>query len=172
MSETASGLMRVVVLMLATTTFAAVWNSDQQTQYDFILARKAAAQQDERALLAEQPDQTPQQEMSAASQLLVSTEATAAPRQHRLPPGTPVVARVEIDFSLPAGIAPGRYHVVDQSGRQQQIYVPQVSDSFAEQDIYVLTLQDGRRRYFIRITDPAGEDASAPTAAVTSKIWH
>lgn len=170
MSETASGLMRVVVLMLVTTAFAAVWSGDQQTQHAFIVARKAAAQRSQRTLLARRNAErvshlSDASESSAADLSAVSVAVPAPPPPPRpAATGPSIVARVEVEFSLPSDIAPGRYQVVDETGVLETIYVPVISDSFAEQDIYLLNLPDGRRRYFIRITDPTAVDLAAPTA--------
>lgn len=50
MSETASGFVRIATLLLVTAVFAVVWRGDQQTQQQFIIARKAAAERE--AMLA------------------------------------------------------------------------------------------------------------------------
>lgn len=153
----------MVVLMLLTTTFAAVWSGDQQTQQRFIVARKAAAQRERSIQLANATHDLTMtanvidQSQSASSQV-DSSQAPQLQSQHSY------VAHVEIEMSLPDGIAAGRYRVVDQSGQVQTIRIADRGLPASPRDLYVLNQSDGRQRYFIRISADGRESHEPRTA--------
>lgn len=148
MSETASGLLRVVVLAVATAMFVAVWRGDQQTQQRFIIARRAAAETKRQILLAVQDrvDRNALHDSQADRLENVGHDVPSAA------PPSPYVARVEVEMELPGGIAMGRYQVVDESGRAQTIHI-RSGAAAQKRDIYILDQADGSRRVFIRTTD-------------------
>lgn len=165
MSETASGFVRIATLLMMTAVFGIVWRGDQQIQQQFVIARKAAAERE--AILAERSAHS-----EAAEQLHAwAPEPTPTP-----PTASETIARektrlvrVEIEMELPAGIAPGTYQIVDQSGQMQKVRIPAAEHAVSERDLYVLDQDDGGRRYFIRISEntdmPHTRTASGPAAS-------
>jgi hypothetical protein len=150
MSETASGFVRIATLVMMAAVFGIVWRGDQQTQQQFIIARKAAAQRE--TILAERSahrEAAEQLHASAPKSTLALTSAT----ETIAPPKTLRIARVEIEMELPAEIAPGTYQIVDQSGQMQKVRIPEAEHAVCERDLYVLDQEDGGRRYFIRISE-------------------
>lgn len=165
MSETASGFVRIATLVIMTAVLGIIWRGDQQTQQQFVIARRAAAER--ASLLAERsahgeaaeqlrtwaPQPTPAASMAPE---------TITPIQHSR------IARVEIEMELPAGIAPGTYQIVDQSGQMQKVRISAAEHAVSEQDLYVLDHEDGGRRYFIRISEapemPHTRTATGPAA--------
>lgn len=153
MSETASGFVRVATLLLVSAVFAIVWRGDQHAQYQFVAARKQAAERAE--MLAH----------GSAHQDAADQLDALAPASPRLVTPAPAfrLARVEIEMELPSEIAPGTYQVVDQSGQLQKIRVLTGEGPVQGQDLYVVDQRDGGRQYFIRITDDL-EEAAVQTA--------
>ena len=165
MSETASGLYRVVVLIAATGAFAVLWRGDQLTQQQFVLARKAAAQQARQILLAERTEEAEAAQHETA--LIVNDTSSTADRNAAdvLEPVSVEFVRVELEIDVPDDIAPGRYHYVDESGHIETIRVHSGAIAAEERDVYVLERPDGSRSVFIRAS---AQDA--PTAAAASSI--
>jgi hypothetical protein len=149
-------------LALVTWAFAAIWSSDQQTQAAYVLARR-----------------------DAARALSTSEAVSHAPSQHPSQRGGPddsTLARLErcrtglVGMTLPTGIAPGPYRVVDSRGRSELIVVPAPGSSEREalplcsrpHPLYLHDDADGTRRYFIRLDDPL-DRISAVDAGVSPR---
>jgi hypothetical protein len=171
MTETASGFVRIAALVMMSTVFGIVWRGDQQTQQQFVIARKAAAEH-ESMLAGRSADRetAPPLRTAAPFRQVASRPTPGASMMHDAgaPAALSRIARVEIEMELPAGIAPGTYQIVETSGRMQKVRITSTEDPVSERDLYVLDPQDGQRRYFIRISDDAAipheRTASAPTA--------
>lgn len=139
------------MLALVTTAFAAAWSGDQQSQAAFALARRDARQQ---------------QRIGSA----LASSPTPVHKQVAVPKSSPRTSlrRVAALMELPADIAPGRYLVVESSGRVLKIIVaddvPAVSPLSC--DLYRLELANGNRRDFIRID--SAESGSRTTASADS----
>jgi hypothetical protein len=160
MSETASGFVRITTLILVTAAFAVVWRGDQQAQQQFVIARKAAGER--AAILAHHSaHREAARQLRAIPSAPKPAHASAAPSAHSR------IARVEIEMELPAGITPGTYQVVDQSGRMQRIRIPEAPAAIPHQDLYMLDQPDGGRRFFIRISE--GFDR-APTQTAAAPL--
>lgn len=168
MSQTASGFLRVALLLIATSALALVWSGDQQAQQQFVAARKAAGEQTQSILLARSDSQTraPHTPISSRSQISRTrncdraaglTATIAAPADHSY------VAHVEIEMPLPVGIAPGRYQVVDQAGSVQTIHIRSAPGHCETKDVYTLTRADGSREFFIRLNEETASSAAACT---------
>lgn len=162
MSETASGALRIVSLILMIAAFSAVWRGDQQTQQQFLLARKAAAKQ--QTLAEDEGGDAPS--AGRTSRSVRNDAAEDGISEVGFIEETSYVARVEIEMPLPRQIAPGTYQVVDKTGLVQKIHIPSVPEAFLERDIYVLDQPGMPRRYFIRVTD--ADEASPPQTASQS----
>jgi hypothetical protein len=172
MTETASGFVRIAALVMMSTVLGIVWRGDQQTQQQFAFARKAAAERE--SILARRfDDRQTAQPLCAAAPIRAGasrpTPAASIMSEVGGPAKTSRIARVEIEMELPAGIAPGTYQTVDQSGRIQKVRISAAEHPFSERDLYVLEPQEGQRRYFIRISDevemPHERTVSGPAAA-------
>lgn len=145
MARKAGAAARVVLLMMAVVFFAILWDSDSPQARETWLARRAALRH-----------------RAAAISPTVSVRAEPAPNAR---PSRPVAAiqtvssRVEESltaadqhWTLPAGIAPGTYRVVDSTGRISLLTVPaaSVSESGSAPEIYTVE-QGALRIYYIRI---------------------
>lgn len=156
MRETTSALTRVALLVLMTGMFAAVWSGDQRTQTEFIVARRAAAEQ--------------------AIELAQVIPSTAAP----IPIDEPVatvsddqidsVMHVTVELTLPTDITPGRYRVVQSSGAMFTINVTATgSAATAPRDVYFVDVADGTRQCFIRIDQNDALGQAVRSAAVNDE---
>jgi hypothetical protein len=172
MIETATGIVRIAALVMLMTVFGVVWRGDQQSQQQFVIARKAAAEQ--QSMLAQRSaDRETAPPLRAAAPIRPETSQPTAAASTKGDAGTPTtlsrIARVEVEMELPAGIAPGTYQIVEKTGRMQKVRITATDHPVSERDLYVLDPQDGQRRYFIRISDapalPHERTASAPTPA-------
>lgn len=146
MSETATGIARVTVLSIVTVAFSLIWASDQQAQEQFVIARKAAAHEHQLA------KRTASYGSEAAISCVASGIRRDRPQNETCPNGSRKhVSLVELEMELPAGIGPGRYRVVDQSGTIQTIRLRRTSRPVTLSDIYSLEMPGGSQRYFIRL---------------------
>ena len=157
MRETTSALTRVALLVLMTGAFAAVWYGDQQTQAEFIIARRAAARQS---------TELAQMEPTPSEPTLVE-KPVALPAEQQLDQ----VVQVTVELALPADITPGRFRVVQSSGAMFTINVSAAGAVTAvPRDVYFVDIADGTRQCLIRIDqDDALGKSSHTTAASDAK---
>ena len=161
MAQTASGFLRIAALLIATAVFATVWNGDQQTQQQYVIARKAAGGTNHGMLLTRrdaEPSRTAARTNQRPEQAIPTLVGHRSAINHRCRAAvTSYVARVEIEMPLPVGIVPGRYQIVDQTGAVQSIRVATASGPIERRDVYTLDHSDGSRRFFIRLIETAAE---------------
>lgn len=138
MRESTSALTRVALLVLMTAAFAAVWNGDQQTQAEFIIARRAASRQ---ATELAQVDPTPSELTSVKKPVTPTAEEQSDQ-----------VMQVTVELTLPADITPGRFRVVQSSGAMFTINVTATGSVTATpRNVYFVDVADGTRQCLIRI---------------------
>lgn len=147
LARKAGAAARVVLLMMAVVFFAILWDSDSPQARETWLARRAALRHRAAAI---------------SPTVSVSVRAEPAPNARPSSPAAAiqtVSSRVEESltaadqhWTLPAGIAPGTYRVVDSTGRISLLTVPaaSISESGSAPEMYTVE-QGALRIYYIRI---------------------
>ncbi len=167
MVETVNATARVGALFVSILLFAAMWQSDlsevQQSEGHW-LARRAGLKLP--TVVAQQKtDERQTAQVKAATEIASLLDSQFVPHF-----STVSFASHSFDTTdLPAGIAPGRYRVVDSAGTVSSLVV---SDSMigsqrpvVSRAVYTMH-RDGVTLYFIRVEDAATEIASARTGNV------
>lgn len=155
MARKAGAAARVVLLMMAVVFFAILWDSDSPQARDTWLARRAALRHRAAAI-------SPTVSVSVRAEPAPSVGAQSVPEVRRSRSTTAiqtVSSRVEESltaadqhWTLPAGIAPGTYRVVDSTGRISLLTVPAASVSEAGPAPEMYTVEQGALRiYYIRL---------------------
>lgn len=140
---------RVFLLLIATVGFGAMWQSDSQYQQEALAHRERERERE--SLVAETDDADPAH--PAGSQML-SDDSDAPVSQTQITLRD--VSHVR-DWTLPAGIVPGEYRVVDSRGAVDLVRITSADvgyqGSVAEREAREMYLFDEpeRRVYFIRV---------------------
>ena len=131
---------RVLLLILVTALFMAAWDGDQSAMQAAI-ARKSTLQATE--LVHDAPATMPLG--SQAAVMLTS-------KPNECPSGESLASLTADSVPLPAGIAPGTYQAVCQSGQTLRVEVPaRRASGKAVRDFYVADCSERGRWYLIRI---------------------
>ena len=159
MVESVNAASRVGALMLSVLIFAAMWESDSPAKpQEHGLASRSSGSQISTQI--ESVSHTSQQSNSSAELNTLLTTSLIDSRVSIVG----LTGNVTSFGSLPTGIAPGRYRVVDSDGAVDSLFVSEAMAGAQHQiqprDLYTLQL-DNRTRYFIRIESPAATVASA-----------
>lgn len=142
--QQANAAARVILLILTSVGFAAIWESDVRHQ-DKVLAERRAKQQSRTFAGRTEPQEHSRQHL---------TRALTPPSVREVSVGGVGQTR---EWPLPAGIALGTYRVVDNSGAVEMLQVTSevlrkqgIAAGKEARDMYLLDESD-RRIYFIRL---------------------
>ena len=161
MVESANAAARIGALMLSVLVFAAMWESDSPAKpQEHGLASRLSGpqintQSESESHAAQQSDGSAELNTLLTTSLIDSRVSMVG-----------LTGNVTSSDSLPTGIAPGRYRVVDSDGAVDSLFVSEAvagaQTQIQPRDLYTLQF-DNRTRYFIRIESPAAAVASAKT---------
>ena len=160
MVDSVNAASRVGALLLSVVVFAAMWESDSpaESQEHWLVSRVSREQID----TAAEPPQSYDRQTELNSLLTMSMSGSQLSM-------VSAVNAAGTSTSLPSGIAPGRYRVVDSDGAVESIFVSEAmtgtAGSTQPRDFYTLRL-DTRTRYFIRVKSAVATVASTKAGDV------
>lgn len=142
---------RVVLLMMAVVFFAVLWDSDSPQVRETWMARRAEMRRRAAASVTLRPAVP----ALAASISETHRSRTVVPLQTVSSDVERESSTIDLHWTLPIGIAPGTYRVVDSTGRISRLTVPASAGSSTAPGPELYTVEQGSLKiYYIRISTP------------------